>query len=161
MPHSLKISPTSPCLSVHHFYLGVGGGGSSILAQRTGGRVQPSQVTSRPQRSDVSRRPFFPLLSSMMRLTRWFRVICVITRHISSSAVQHSATWGRRREITAVQPCLHWPVSWREMTGERRAVPLEPPTPLIGSQSGTVSLPKVIGSGLSLTVQNKYTYRKK
>lgn len=97
----------------------------------------------------------------MTRLTCWFCVICVITRHIRSSAAQHSATWGRTREIPAVQSCLHWPVSWREMTEERRAVPLELPTPLIGSRSGTVSLPKVIGSELlncSLALQNEYTY---
>lgn len=137
---------------------GGGWGGSSILAQCTGGRVQPSQSATGLR---CIKTTIFPLLSSVMRLTHRFYVICVITRHISSSAVQHSATWGRTREITAVQPCLHWPVSWREMMEERRAVPLEPPTPLIGSRSGTVSLPKVTGSGFSLAVQNKYTYHKK
>lgn len=64
-------------------------------------------------------------------------------RHFSSSAVQHRAAWGRRRQTTAAEPCLHWPVSWRGTMVERRAVPQEPQTPPTGSLSGTASLPKV------------------
>lgn len=76
-------------------------------------------------------------LSSQHNMMSLSFAVSVVLSHSSSGA-----TWARR-QISAEQPCWHWPVSWRETTAGGRLAPPQPLTPPTGSPSGTASLPKV------------------